>query len=331
MPDTYTPFLNLTLPEIGASRDTWGAKINANLATLDLVGGVSMPVGAVIDFAGANPPPGWLVCDGRWVSRTTYAALFNVLGAWWGAGDGSTSFALPNLNGRSTIGPGTLIDQAGISYAFSFTEAIGFVSNYIGVNHLPGYNLVTDAQGQHDHSGVTAAAGYHSHTTDAQGTHSHGAWTLGNDRDHSHSGSTDAQGNHAHNSYVGYINSGGYYVAGGSGTTAQNDWHPTDYQGNHAHNFSTGGASTGHLHQIAPDGNHAHNVYPVGDHQHGIAAGGNHQHNVWSGGGGVAFEVLGPILCMTKIIFAGAATAASMETQMAPQRIARSSPARGRH
>ncbi len=223
--------------------------------------------------------------------------------------------------------------RRGSATAFSFTEAIGFVSNYIGVSHLPGYNLVTDAQGQHSHGGATvgAGAGHSQRTHRCAGCLSHGAWTAGNDRDHSHSGSTDAQGNHAHQSYVGYINSGGWYVAGGSGTTAQNQWQPTDYQGNHAHNFSTSGASTGHLHQIYADGNHAHNVYGVGDHTHGIYADGNHQHNVWSGGGGVAFEELGPIQCMTKIIFAGAGAGAGVAAEMAPLRIARSSPARGRH
>lgn len=51
--------------------------------------------------------PGWLVCDGAAVSRTTYAELFAELGTTWGVGDGSTTFNLPDLRGRGLIGSGT--------------------------------------------------------------------------------------------------------------------------------------------------------------------------------------------------------------------------------
>ncbi len=63
-----------------------------------------VPTGAIMPFAGAAPPPGWLLCDGSAVSRSTYANLFAALGAAYGAGDGSTSFNLPNLKGRMPVG-----------------------------------------------------------------------------------------------------------------------------------------------------------------------------------------------------------------------------------
>ena len=56
-----------------------------------------VPVGVVQAFAGSNTPAGWLLCDGSAVSRTTYAALFAVIGTTYGAGNGSTTFNLPNL------------------------------------------------------------------------------------------------------------------------------------------------------------------------------------------------------------------------------------------
>lgn len=62
------------------------------------------PPGAVIPYAGSSAPDGWLLCDGRTVSRTTYAALFAVIGATYGAGDGKSTFALPNLQGRVAAG-----------------------------------------------------------------------------------------------------------------------------------------------------------------------------------------------------------------------------------
>ena len=56
-----------------------------------------VPTGIVQFFAGSSAPKGWLVCDGSAVSRTEYDELFEVIGTTYGAGDGSTTFNLPNL------------------------------------------------------------------------------------------------------------------------------------------------------------------------------------------------------------------------------------------
>ena len=61
-------------------------------------------VGIVQQFAGSTAPHGWLICDGSAVSRTTYSALFSVIGTTYGTGDGSTTFNLPDLQGRVAIG-----------------------------------------------------------------------------------------------------------------------------------------------------------------------------------------------------------------------------------
>lgn len=55
------------------------------------------PVGAVMPYAGSTPPDGWLLCDGSEISRTNYARLFSVIGTTYGAGDGNSSFNLPDL------------------------------------------------------------------------------------------------------------------------------------------------------------------------------------------------------------------------------------------
>ncbi len=62
------------------------------------------PTGAVIPFAGASAPAGWLLCDGAAVSRTVYAGLFNVIGTAFGGGNGSTTFNLPDMRGRVPVG-----------------------------------------------------------------------------------------------------------------------------------------------------------------------------------------------------------------------------------
>jgi phage-related tail fiber protein len=59
-----------------------------------------VPTGAVLVFAGASAPGGFLLCDGSPVSRTTYAALFAAIGSAHGSGDGSTTFNLPDYRGR---------------------------------------------------------------------------------------------------------------------------------------------------------------------------------------------------------------------------------------
>lgn len=59
-----------------------------------------VPPGVVFPYAGPIPPSGWLLADGSEVSRTTYARLFAAIGTTYGAGDGSTTFNLPDLRGE---------------------------------------------------------------------------------------------------------------------------------------------------------------------------------------------------------------------------------------
>lgn len=63
-----------------------------------------MFIGNIIAFSGLNIPEGYLECDGAAVSRADYPDLFSVIGTTYGDGDGSTTFNLPNLNGRVVIG-----------------------------------------------------------------------------------------------------------------------------------------------------------------------------------------------------------------------------------
>jgi microcystin-dependent protein len=65
-----------------------------------------LPTGAVVPFAGATAPAGWLMCDGHAVSRQTYASLFSVIGTTYGSGDGSTTFNLPDLRSCVVVGAG---------------------------------------------------------------------------------------------------------------------------------------------------------------------------------------------------------------------------------
>ncbi|GAB5388874.1 MAG: tail fiber protein [Alphaproteobacteria bacterium] len=74
------------------------------------------------DFAGSSAPSGYLLCDGSAVSRTSYADLFAVIGETWGAGDGSTTFNLPDMRGRVAVGSGTGTGLTARALAETFGE-----------------------------------------------------------------------------------------------------------------------------------------------------------------------------------------------------------------
>ena len=65
-----------------------------------------LPVGTISYFPDASIPAGWLSANGQAVSRATYAALFAKIGTTYGAGNGTTTFNLPDGRGRTLIGSG---------------------------------------------------------------------------------------------------------------------------------------------------------------------------------------------------------------------------------
>ena len=91
----------------GANSFRWTSDTAGNFVALgnitangQFIGNGSVPPGAVMHFAMNSVPTGWLRANGAAVSRTTFAALFNAIGTTYGAGDGSTTFNLPDLRGE---------------------------------------------------------------------------------------------------------------------------------------------------------------------------------------------------------------------------------------
>jgi microcystin-dependent protein len=70
----------------------------------------STPVGTIFPYGGDTAPEGFLLCDGQAVSRDTFALLFGVIASKYGAGDGSTTFNVPDFRGRVPTGKGTHAD-----------------------------------------------------------------------------------------------------------------------------------------------------------------------------------------------------------------------------
>jgi microcystin-dependent protein len=89
---------------LGLSPQSTSATVAARLAVLQAN---SVPTGVIIPFGAATAPAGWFLCDGSAVSRTTYSALYSVIGSSFGNGNGSSTFNLPDFRGRMPLGAGT--------------------------------------------------------------------------------------------------------------------------------------------------------------------------------------------------------------------------------
>ncbi len=106
-------------------------------------------------FAGSTAPTGWLLCNGAAVSRTTYAKLFDVIGTTYGAGDGSTTFNLPDLRDRFPVGSGS-------TYALNAKGGANTVT--LTTNTIPAH---THGKSGAITSGITSS-GAHTHTFKTQ-------------------------------------------------------------------------------------------------------------------------------------------------------------------
>ncbi len=207
-----------------------------------------VPTGTVIPFAGSKAPNGWLLCDGKAINRVAYAPLFEVVGETYGSGDGSTTFNLPDLRGRTAIGYG---------------QATGLASRDLGQTLGEENHVLTIAEmPNHAHGGTVADAG-----------------------NHSHSGTTNVGGTHAHSGTTNTANPKFYRTVWESADTLSAANHQKGWKGggyfdrtdaefsnaNHTHNFDT---------NVAGDHNHALAIDSSGNHQHTISSeGGSEPHN----------------------------------------------------
>lgn len=101
---------------------------------------VSIDSGIMQDFGGGTVPAGYLLCNGTTVSRTVYSELFAAIGTTWGVGDGSTTFNIPGLARRNTVGSG------GVATSPAFT---GTTTGSLGGEEV--HTQTASEVGVHDH------------------------------------------------------------------------------------------------------------------------------------------------------------------------------------
>lgn len=128
------------------------------------------PIGTIAPYGGTSDPSYWLICDGRAISRTDYAALFSVIGTTYGAGDGSTTFNIPDFTGNVAVGASTTLDlgdTGGESTHVLVENELPTIDGYLAwhgqehgthVYHVNGHFYGTRVASQYQTTGATSGA-----------------------------------------------------------------------------------------------------------------------------------------------------------------------------
>jgi microcystin-dependent protein len=173
---TGTPAASPTIPALPASSiaiaqiavaASVSSIVNANITDRRLLCGDGWSTGDYKFSATSAVTLGWLYCNGAAVSRTTYANLFAVIGTTYGAGDGSTTFNLPDFRGRVPAGYGAVATNAQPTITVGGTTANGVAGE-------AAHALVTGELASHNHTFTTGTeSATHTHTTDPSSAISH--------------------------------------------------------------------------------------------------------------------------------------------------------------
>ncbi len=187
-----------------------------------------VPTGAMLIWPSDTAPNSkWLFCRGQQVSRSTYAALFQIFGTTYGAGDGSTTFNLPDLQQRFPLGKAA----AGTGNALGATGG--------AIDHV-------HTGPSHTHS--ITSGGAHTHTISSDGTHAH---SIGSDGDHNHGGATGVS------NVTTLVDRNLDAITKLVGDADNNDTHNISTDGDHDHGAATGNAGA-HDHGAVTGSNGAH-------------------------------------------------------------------------
>lgn len=124
-----------------------------NLIEIRIKAAESLPLGTILEYSGGTAPKGYMICDGSAISRTKYSELFNLIGTTYGNGDGSTTFNLPDLQGKIPVGK----DENDTDFD-TLGNTGGEKKHQLTVNEIPAHSHVTEDyfEGSGGTSGVWA-------------------------------------------------------------------------------------------------------------------------------------------------------------------------------
>lgn len=152
--------------------DTSVATTGFVAAAIAAISGGGVPAGVLVPYGGTIAPADWLLCYGQAVNRTTYSTLFAVIATTYGAGDGSTTFNVPDLRGRVIAGQDNM---GGVSANRLTNQTGGLDGDVLGTSGGSETHTLTSAQiATHTH-GVSGSTG----TESANHTHAGGGTVQG--------------------------------------------------------------------------------------------------------------------------------------------------------
>jgi microcystin-dependent protein len=106
--ETKADLLNPVFTGVPTAATATAGTSTTQLATTAFAVSAGTPTASLLMWPTATAPTGFLLCNGQTVSRVTYAALFAIVGVVFGAGDGSTTFTLPDYRNKTVLGAGDL-------------------------------------------------------------------------------------------------------------------------------------------------------------------------------------------------------------------------------
>ena len=153
----------------------------------NLTGIEGIPTATIVPWSSASVPTGFLECDGTAVSRSTYSALFAIIGTTYGAGDGASTFNVPDLQDNvavgksnnkalaSTGGANTVTSSGNVggstgNASLSTSQLASHSHNVPGANQFSAGNKInanSNISGRNNNSGSAGSGSGHSHNMSA--------------------------------------------------------------------------------------------------------------------------------------------------------------------
>ena len=225
------------------------------------------PVGSISIIVSTTvaDPTKWKICDGSAISRTTYATLFALIGTSFGSGDGSTTFNIPDLRGRSVVGKKS---TSSIGNSDGLSEANRSMSHtHSGAPHTHDLSNHTHTVSGHHHSMDTgvgsslAIASSGEHTTTINIGHTHGSSSVSgtiSGGSHSHQVDIVARGaSPTTNSNNTILSS---YVSASSASQGINNPTVSSTSHSHSHSLIASGQTLGTTNKTDTGGTHIHSA-----------------------------------------------------------------------